>query len=139
MASLTVDGMDKVLEQLSKLSDQSRVEAIAKKAVKAAAPLNEAATRNALAASEKGPYSTGSAAASVKSTDAKVNVYGVYSVARPTGRDSKGKSNVMKANILEYGAPRTPARPWRDKAVRSAEKSCQRVMEDIVTKEMELD
>lgn len=136
--AIRVEGMDDAIRKLAKLSDQARVEEIAKHAVSAAEPLVVESTRSALAASETGPRSTGSASASVSGTGAKVNEYGVYAVARPTGRDSKGVRNGMKAALLEYGVPgKLNARPWRAKAAKSAEESAKSVMENIVKTEME--
>ena len=139
MAHIEVNGFDDVLRKLDKLSDQGKVEAIAKKAVEAAQPMNESAMRAALASVEHGPYSTGSVSASISSTGTKVNSYGVYAVARPTGRDAKGERNGAKAAYLQYGTSRMQARPWREKAVHSAEGPCTQTIESILTAEMELE
>ena len=136
MASLSVNGLEDVLKQLDKLSDKGKVDAIAKKAVNAAKGIVENATRSALGASERGPRATGSAAASVKGTDAKVNAWGVFSVAKPSGYDKDGTSNVKKANMLEYGTPTLGARPWRASAAGSAEGPATEVMEQIIASEM---
>ena len=95
--------------------------------------------RSAIASSEYGPRSTGSVAASVVATDAKVNSYGTYSVAKPTGRDEEGKRNGEKAAYLEYGSPKMAARPWRARAVAGAEDAAIRIMEDVIASEMDLD
>jgi HK97 gp10 family phage protein len=137
--AITVNGMDEVLRKLEKLSNQSHVEGIAKKAVNAAKSQVVSSMKSALSASETGPHATGSVAASVSPTEAKVNSYGVYSVARPTGRDSKGERNGAKAAYLEYGTQRMAARPWRSQAVASAESACIKTMENIVKSEMQLD
>lgn len=137
--SITVTGMDDLLRKFEKLSNPTHVEEIAKKAVKAAQPVNERAMKAAIAAAEHGPKSTGSVAASVSSTQAKVNAYGVYAVARPTGRDKQGVRNGAKAAFLEYGGKNLAPRPWRAGAVASAEPECVRIMEDIVKQEMEAD
>ena len=139
MGSIEITGMDELLKKLEKLSNQGKVEQAAIKAVNAAQPLNEAAMRTAVASVEHGPYATGSVSGSVSSTSAKVNSYGVFSVARPTGRDKNGARNAEKAAYLQYGTPKMAARPWRQKAVNSAEKPCMKVMEEIWKTEMELD
>ena len=134
--SLEVNGMLDVLKKLDKLSDRSQVEGIAKKAVAAAEPINEAAMRSAIASSEYGPYSTGEVSASVSSTDVTVNEWGVYAVAKPGGRDRKGVRNGERAAYLEYGTSRMPARPWRARAVAAATGPCVEVMKGIVESEM---
>lgn len=139
MASLNITGMDELLKKLEKLSNQSEVENIAKKAVTAAQPINESAMRSAIAGVEHGPYATGSVSASISSTETKVNSYGVYAVARPTGRDAKGVRNGAKAGYLQYGTPHMSARPWRQSAVSSAEGACVKAMEEVIRSEMELD
>lgn len=139
MATLNITGMDELLKKLEKLSNQSEVENIAKKAVTAAQPINESAMRSAIAGVEYGPYATGSVSASISSTETKVNSYGVYAVALPTGRDAKGVRNAEKAAYLQYGAPNMSARPWRQSAVNAAEGACVKAMEEVIRSEMELD
>ena len=140
MASLEITGMDELLKKLDKLSDQGKVEEIAKKAVDTAQPMNEAAMRSAIASVEYGPYATGSVSSSVTSTSAKINSYGAFAVAKPTGRDAKGVRNGEKAAYLQYGIPgRQPERPWRQKAVNSAQGPCVTTMESVLKSEMELD
>lgn len=136
--AITVTGLDAVLRKLEKLSNQSHVEGIAKKAINAAKGNVVSSMKSALSASEAGPRFTGSVAASVSPTEAKVNSYGVYSVARPTGRDAKGERNGAKAAYLEYGTRRMAARPWRSQAVASAESACVSIMENVVNGEMQL-
>lgn len=139
MARMGAHGLDALIEKLEKLSDKSRVDEIAKKAVNAAKDVVASSMRSAIASSEYGPRSTGSVAASVVATDAKVNSYGTYSVAKPTGRDEEGKRNGEKAAYLEYGSPKMAARPWRAKAVSAAEGSCVKIMEQVIKSEMGCD
>lgn len=139
MAQLEVTGLEEFMKKLEKLSDQAKVEEIAKKAVDAAQPLNEAAMRSAIASVEHGPYATGSVSGSIQSTPAKVNSYGAYAVARPTGRDAKGVRNGEKAAYLQYGTRRMAARPWRQNAVLSAQAQCISTMEQVIQSEMECD
>lgn len=144
MAHIEVTGMDDVLKKLQKLSDKGKVDSIAIKAVTAAQPLNESAVRSAVGSVEHGPYATGSVSGSISSTAAKVNSYGVFAVARPTGRDAKGVRNGAKAAFLQYGSPkegkkRLQPRPWRQKAVKIAEQPCIKLIEEILKAEMELE
>ena len=139
MATLNINGMDELLRKLEKLSNQGEVERIAMKAVDAAQPISESAMRSAIAGSEHGPYATGSVSGSIESTEAKVNGYGVFAVARPTGRDAKGVRNGAKAADLEYGTSRMAARPWASRAVRAAEGPCIQAMENVLAAEMELE
>ena len=138
MAQFRVEGIDDVLKRLEKLSDRSKIEAIAKKAVNEAKSVVSESTKAAVSASERGPYSTGSIAASIEVTDAKINSYGVFAVARPTGRDDRGVRNGEKAAYLEYGTPNMAARPWRSKAVSNSEAKAKEIIEKVVTKEMQL-
>lgn len=142
--AIDISGMDDVLKKLEKLAKQSKVEEIAKRAVTAAQPMNESAMRSALASVEHGPYATGSVSGSVSSTAAKVNAYGVFAVARPTGRDEKGVRNGLKAAMLQYGSPksgkkRLESRPWRQRAVAIAMNPCIKAMEEVIKSEMELE
>lgn len=139
MASLEVTGLDEVIKKLEKYSKKQNVDAVAKRAVEAAKGKVVSTTKAAVGASERGPYSTGSVAASISATAAKVNAYGAYSVARPTGRDSKGERNGAKAGYLEYGTPHMAARPWRSRAAKAAEGPCVKIMEQIVKKELGAD
>ena len=131
-----VEGMDDVLKLLDKYSNKANVDEVAKKAVGAAKAKVAASMRSAIASSEHGSRSTGSAASSVSATEEKVNSYGAYSVARPTGHDAKGKRNGEKAAYLEYGSPTLTARPWRKKAIAGAEKECIKIMEKVVASEL---
>ena len=133
---ITITGMDEVIKQMEKLSNKSKVDDIAKKAVDRAKGKVASAMKSSIASSETGPNATGSVAASVKPTQAKVNSYGVYSVAWPTGRDSKGVRNGEKAAYLEYGTSKISARPWRSRAVSSCEAECVKIMEEVVKQEM---
>ena len=136
---LIVTGLDDILEKFDRLSNLSTVEEIATHAVDAAQPMNEASMRAALASVEHGPYATGSVSGSVVSTAATINAYGVFAVAKPSGRDAKGERNAKKAALLEYGAPRLPQRCWRDKAVAMAKGPCIETMEKVIQSEMELE
>lgn len=146
MASITVNGFDDVIKLLDKLSNKAKVDAIAKGAVDAAKDVVANSMSGAIAASEghrggngkrhREDRSTGSVAASVRPTPAKVNAYGVFSVAKPNGRDKYGKSNATKAALLENGAPQFGARPWRAKTVSASEGPCKKIIEEYVKSEM---
>lgn len=140
MADISIGGFDELIQKFDKLGDQSFDEEVGKHMVDAAVPLTVASMKSALAGSESGPQSSGSVAASIVPTVSKVNSYGAYSVARPTGYDSKGVRNGLKAAILEYGTKRGFAkRPWRDKAVNSVQGAAVKAMEEVLKSEMELD
>ena len=106
MARATLTGFEELDSMLRKLA---KPEIMAIKAVDAAAPVLEEALRNEIkkAADRKDsngkPYSTGELAASIGRTKAQENKYGVYSVVKPGGTDSKGVRNVEKMAYLEYG------------------------------------
>lgn len=139
MARMGAHGLDALIEKLEKLSDKSRVDEIAKKAVNAATPTAVNAVKSAVGASEYGPRATGSISKSIQGTSAKINQFGVFSVAKPTGRDAKGRANAYKATILENGNSKIAARPWRAKAVSAAEGSCVKIMEQVIKSEMGCD
>lgn len=136
MASIRINGFDDVLKMLDKLSDKSHVDNIAKGAVDAAKDIVASAMSSAIAASEHGPKSTGSVAGSIQATASKINSYGAYSVAKPTGTHPSGKRNAAVAAYLEYGASNLGARPWRSRAASSAEPGCMKIIEDYVKSEM---
>lgn len=144
MAHIEVTGFDEVLKKLDKLADLGKMNEVAKRAVDTAQPINEAAVRSALAGVEYGPYATGSVSGSISSTSAKINAYGAFAVARPTGRDAKGVRNGEKAAYLQYGSPKEgprklEARPWRQIAVASAEGACMASIEATLQSELELE
>lgn len=136
---IQVEGLDEVIKKLEKLSDRAKVEEIGKKAVEAAKGTALNAAKSAVAASEYGRRSTGSIAASMEVTEAKVNQYGAYAVVRPTGRDAKGERNGAKAAYLEYGTPTLGARPWRSQAASAPEEAVKSLMEEVIRAEMELE
>ena len=139
MASLTINGFDDAIKQLEKMSRKATVDAAAKKAVDAAKGIVESSVRSSVSASEHGPRSTGSVAASISTTATKTNSYGTYCVTRPTGRDREGKRNAEKAAYLEYGTPNMAARPWRSRASSSAEGPCKAVIEQVIGEEFKTD
>lgn len=136
MARLDISGLDGVLAELERLGDPERLNAAATKAVDAgrSAVANEMAS--AIAGVEHGPYATGSVSKSVKTTRAKTNQYGVFSVAKPTGRDKRGVRNGEKAAYLQYGTPNMAARPWAEKATRMAEGKAAPIVEETFLTEM---
>ena len=146
MASVRVEGFDDVIKLLDKLSNKAKVDNIAKGAVNAAKDVVASSMSSAIASSEghrggigarhREDRSNRSVAGSVKSTYAKVNSYGVFSVAKPDGRDPQGTRNGKKAALLEYGAPQFSARPWRSRAVSSSEGPAVKIIEDYVKSEM---
>ena len=139
MADMEIVGFNEFLAKMDKLGDQAYVEGIGKKMVEAAYPMSESAMKSALASVEHGPYATGSVSASVSGTGTKVNAYGVYAVARPTGRDAKGVRNGAKAAFLQYGTKHMAARPWREKAVNTAKGPAIKTMEQVMRSEMGLE
>jgi len=136
---MELSGWDDLVKYLDKLSRKPYLDGVTKKAVDAAKETVADSMRSAIGASEYGPRSTGSVASSVVATYAKVNSYGTYSVAMPTGHDSQGKRNGEKAAYLEYGSPTMAARPWRKRAVAGAEKKCIEIMKQVLDSEMQLD
>ena len=130
MASITVNGFDDVIKMLDKLSNKSKVDEIAKRAVDAALPTLEGSVRSHIHPHE--------VASGVVVKNAKVNSYGVFGVVTVTGRDKYGSPNARAANVLEYGRHdgKGPHKPWRSASASSAEGPCKRIIEDLVKSEM---
>lgn len=139
MAHIEVTGFDEVLKKLDKLADLGKMNEVARKAVDKAQPMNEATMRARIAAVEHGPYATGSVSGSIVSTSAKINSYGAYAVAMPTGRDARGVRNGEKAAYLEYGAPHMAPREWRSGAASAATGPCMASIEATLQEELELE
>ena len=138
MAKAVSVGFDELDAMFRKLADEN--EAAAKRAVNAATPILEAATRATVAAVSS-TYGTGRLAASFAATPAKRNDLGVYSVVRPVGsRD--GHDYAERASWLEYGAVRprwagfyagkTAPHPWRSASVEAARSGCEAMIEQIM-------
>ena len=136
---MEMTGWDDLIKRLDKLADKSRVDEAAKKAVDAAKETVASSMRSAISRSEYGQYSTGSVASSVVATAAKVNSYGVFSVAKPEGMHPSGKRNGEIAAYLNYGTPNMSARPWRAAACSSAEAPATKIIENTLKSEMQLD
>ena len=133
MASLTIIGFDETIKKLEKLSKESTLNDIAKKAVTAALPTLERSVRSHIHPRD--------VAGNVTTKTAKENPYGVFGVATVSGHDRNGYSAVKRATVLEYGRHdgRGGHAPWRDASASSAESSCKNIMENIVRDEMECD
>ena len=143
MAHIEYDGFDEVLKKLEKLSKKAEVDEIAKKAVDAA--------KDVVVRSTKAAISVSSIAGSIEPTEAKINSYGAYSVARPVGRDRKGTRFGERAAILEYGRYSggkdklgrnigyLEAHPWRSVAISNATEPAKKIIEEYLHEEMELE
>ena len=139
MAKITIEGFDELIQKLDKLSRKNTVDDIAKHAVDNAASIVVNATRGAI------PNAT--VAGSVRADPAKVNSYGVFAVAKPTGRQKNGRktiTNATRAALIEYGTYkadgyRIAPNPWRAKAAKSAEEPARKAMEETIKAEMELE
>lgn len=144
MASMTIVGWDDMLNKLTKFSKKAYLDDVTKKAVNAAKDTVASSMRSSLSWAEahRGngkDRTTGAVAGSVVAIDAKVNSYGTYSVAMPTGRHPSGTPNGRLAAMLEYGGHNLDARPWRASAVSMAEGPATQIMEEVLKSEMELD
>lgn len=85
------------------------------------------------------PYSTGELANSIAGIPAKENEYGVYSVVKPNGTDSRGLRNVEKMAYLEYGVRShgQEPHPVREPAIAACEADVLDVMEKIIYSEVD--
>lgn len=136
MARVEVYGFDDLLKKFDELSKASVLDEAAKRVIDKTSQVVAREMAAAISSREYGEYATGSVSRSIRPTKAKINSYGAYSVAKPTGRDGRGVRNAEKAAYLEYGAKNLPARPWRDKAVRAAEEKALPVMEEAICEEL---
>ena len=128
-----VEGLDDLIKMFDKLSDKSRVDEIAKKAVDAALPTLTSSIRSHIHPSE--------AAAGVTQKSAKVNAFGVFGVGTVTGHDRHGVPYAKIANVLEYGRHdrKPPHKPWRAASASSAKSASIKIMEEIIKSEMGCD
>ena len=134
MARAVSVGFDELNRMLTGLSVKCTI--AAKKAINAAAPALESATRANVAAASA-TYGTGRLAASFSATPAKENALGVYSVVRPVGaRD--GYDYADRAAWLEYGVYhrnehwKSAPHPWRSASVEAARGLCEQTIEEVM-------
>lgn len=132
---LEVNGFDEVMKKLNRLSDKSKVDEIAKKAVNAALPKLESSVR-----SHVQPRAV---AGNVVTKKAETNEYGVFGVATIEGHVNRGghvEPAAKVANVVEYGrGHRIGRHPWRAASASSAESACIETATRIVEAEMELE
>ncbi len=131
--SISVTGFPDLEKALRK---SEKANELAKKAVDKASPILEESLRAKISTVTTRGYSTGTLAASISSTKAKVNDRGVFAAVRPTGRDSKGVRNAEKLAYLEYGTSRQAARPVRGAATAAVEGECVSVIEKVICAEL---
>lgn len=134
MARCSITGFNELEKMLKKLQEPEKM---AIKAVDAASPVLVRAMKSAIT-SAVSDGSTGSLAASIESTNARQNEYGVFSAVRPTGTDSKGVRNGAKLAYLEYGVKshNQPPRPVRESAVAAAEGECIKIVQQMIESEV---
>lgn len=133
MANCTITGIPELEKMLKKLQEPEKM---AIKAVDAASPVLERAFKSAVEGATKG--GTGELAASIESTSARQNEYGVFAAVRPTGTDSKGVRNGAKMAYLEYGVKshNQPPRPVRAAAVAAAQGECLKIIQEVIEAEV---
>lgn len=142
MAGINLTGFGDLERTLKKLA---KPEKMAIKAVDAAAPVLEKSLKREVDAAttrrdKNGkPYSTGELSKSIGRTKAKENEMGVFAAVLPMGTDSRGMRNAEKLAYLEYGVKShgQEPRPVRQKAVNSAKDECIKVMEEVVSSEVD--
>lgn len=127
-----VTGMDEALAELEKL-DAYR---LAPKMLTEAAPIAVSALKASIKRFAYRGYATGALAASIKATEAKLNAYGCFIAARPTGADRKGVRNGEKLAYLQYGTQKQTASDVLGTAVKAAERKCIEAMEEVLAQEV---
>lgn len=135
MAELKITGFDKLEKMLTDLADPKPIQ---KKAIETVLPHAVSAMQDAIRSGST-DRSTGVLAASIEATPVKSNQLGVYSVVRPTGKDSKGVSNSAKLNFLEYGVAshNQAPRPIRAKVAKQVEGELLKTTQELLDKEVE--
>ena len=135
MARAAIDGFEDLEHMFQKLKDPEKM---AIKAVDKAAPILEKALKSEIRSAASKGYSTGALEQSIITDKAKENQYGVFSVVRPVGTDSKGVSNVDKLRWLDAGIHAKKGKRKhtqcalyvRDKAIKSAKVKCESIIEE---------
>ena len=135
MAKMTVKGLDKYMAKLNTL-ENSKAEAIIKKGVEDGADIVADRARANLNRVLSGT-STGALAGSlgispVDNRDGYINAKVGFD-----GKDSKGTSNAMKANMLEYGTRRQPARPFMKPAATATRSAVKAKMAESIERDIE--
>lgn len=133
MAEMNINFPDDLIKTLNELG---QIENHAPKIIDAAIPILERSVRSAVA-SNKGDYTTGALARSIKATKARINKYGCYAAVRPTGTDEKGISNMQKLVEKELGNSRQQARPVVDAATNAVEGEVLEIMQEEFNKLVE--
>ena len=82
---------------------------------------------------------TGDMVESIKADPPIATSDGISCVVSAKGTGSNGTRNAEKMAYLEYGTPNMAARPWRSKAVSDAEPKAQKIVENVIKKELELE
>ena len=135
MAKMTVKGLDEYMAKLETLG-RSKAESIIEKAVEDGADIVADRARANLNSVLSGT-STGALAGSLGITPVDNRDGYINAKVGFDGKDSKGVSNAMKANILEYGSRRQPARPFMKPAATATRSAVQRKMADTIEREIE--
>lgn len=134
MARAAIDGFEDLEHMFQKLKNPEKM---AIKAVDKAAPILEKALKSEIRSAASKGCSTGALEQSIITDKAKENQYGVFSVVRPVGTDSKGVSNVDKLRWLDAGIYTKKGKRKhtqdalyvRDKAIKSAKEKCESIIE----------
>lgn len=109
MGNFSVSGLDDLIsdmDALSKLPDS-----VTDGILEAEADIIAAAQRSTAAKMWRGPYYTGTTAASIKKGKVKKTGLGKSITVAPTGTNKRGTRNAEAAFINEYGKKGQPGRP----------------------------
>ena len=128
MASFESEGLDELIRSL----DSIKVEEIAPKMLKEAAPILE---QNIKSRSDLHRRS-GDMADSIKTTNPKKTKDGHSISVRPTGKDRKGVRNMEKMVYLEYGTSKQNATPVLTPAIRESEDGVIEKMQEVFSREV---
>ena len=135
MAQFSVGGLDGLIgdfESLANLPDS-----VTDDMLDAEADVIVEAQRRAMNRMQRGPYSTGTTARSIKKGKAKKGKSGKYITVAPRGKNRKGERNAAVAFINEYGKRGQPARPAIRTANAEAEGAAVAAAEKVLDKHLD--
>jgi len=124
MANISVEWPEEFVKSIEELSKKEQVVEKAKKILDG----NSEQVRAAIAS--RCLVDTGQMRDSITATAAKENTWGVYSIVRPVGDDSRGISNATKFAVMEFGANGRAAHPVRQAVVSMFEDKIAKQAED---------
>lgn len=120
-------GFDELAKELDKLG---KVDELAPKMLKAAAPILEKELKSQVKQEADRGYANGDLEKSIRANKPGENHLGHYVSVTAKGKDRKGMRNNEKLAYLHYGTSKQMARPVISKAIKNTEKDCLDAMQE---------